>query len=152
LPENVYTFDYYDGTLELLYFSRFPSTNFILFSKLIGHWILKLVGILCSYILFSFFFQYELSFITSFTFSIGSFIFILISSLYASLTVSLQRINGQNGLQYLTCLPTLLPLVLLCNHIQIENTHFFFLFGFATFYFLLFIQFTPYIIKNILNR
>jgi heme exporter protein CcmB len=152
LPENVYTLDYYDGTLEFFYFSRFPSYSFILFSKLIGYWILKLTGILYSYVLFSFFFQYELSLITSLTFLIGSFLFSLISSLYASLTVSLQRTNGQNGLQYLASLPTLLPLLLLCNYIQIETTHFVFLFGLAAFYFLLFMQFTPYVIKNMLNR
>lgn len=152
LPDNLYTIDYSDGTLELFCLSRFSPYNLILFSKLVGYWILKLFGILSSYFLLSFFYQYDPSFPAICTLILGSFIFIFISGLHSSFTVSLEKVEGHNGLHYLICLPALLPLILLCNYIQIEKTHFLFLIGLGGLYLCAFVTFVPYILKSILNR
>lgn len=153
LPDNLYTLDYSDGTLELFCLSRFAPYSLILFSKLVGYWILKLFGILFSYLLLSFFYQYDPSFITLCTLTLGSFIFILISGLHSSFTVNLEKAEGTEGAtRYLISLPALLPLILLCNYIQIETTHFLFLIGLGSLYLCAFLTFGPYILKSILNR
>jgi len=150
LPETFYGYDYYDGTLEFYCLSRFAPYSFILFSKLVGYWVIKITGILCSYFLLSFFYQFELSFITSLTLILGSFIFILVCGLHSCLTISFQKAHGP-FLHYLTTLPTLLPLILLCNYIQTENTHFLFLIGLAGLYFSIFTSFASHIVKSILS-
>lgn len=151
LPERFFMQDYQDGTLELYYLSRFSPFNLILFSKIFGYWLLKISGILCSYLLLSFCYQFDLSLKISLTLILGSFIFLLICSFHSCLTVSLQNMYGQYGLHYLTTLPTLLPLILLCNYIQTENTHFFLLFGLAGLYFLMLSAFGSYILKNVIS-
>jgi ABC-type transport system involved in cytochrome c biogenesis permease component len=144
--------DHYDGTLELYYLSRFAPFNLILFSKIFGYWLLKISGILCSYPLLSLFYQFELSLITCFTLIMGSFIFLLVCSLHSCLTIGSSGVRGQNGLHYLTTLPALLPLILLCNYIQTDNTHFFFLIGLAGLYLSILTAFGSHILKNIISH
>ena len=152
LPERFYVQDHYDGTLELYYLSRFAPFNLILFSKILGYWLLKISGILCSYPILSLFYQFELSLITCFTLIVGSFIFILVCSLHSCLTLGSRAVRGQNGLHYLTTLPALLPLILLCNYIQTENTHFLFLIGLAGLYLSILTAFGSHILKNIISN
>lgn len=158
LPERFYVQDHHDGTLELYYLSKltagpFSGLNLILFSKLFGYWLLKICGILCSYPVLSLFYQFELSLITCFTLIVGSFIFLLVCSLHSCLTLGAQhKVHGQNGLHYLTTLPALLPLILLCNYIQTESTHFLFLIGMAGLYFSILIAFGSHILKNIISH
>ena len=152
LPERFYVLDHHDGTLELYYLSRFAPFNLILFSKIFGYWLLKIIGILCSYPLLSLFYQFELSLITCFTLIVGSFIFLLVCSLHSCLTLGLQKTHGQNGLHFLTTLPALLPLILLCNYIQTENTHFLFLIGLAGLYLSILTAFGSHILKNIISH
>jgi heme exporter protein CcmB len=150
LPERFYIQDYQDGTLELYYLSRFTPFNFILFSKSFGYWILKISGILFSYPILSFFYQFDLCWYTCLTLIIGSFIFLLICSFHSCLTIDL-KVHGQYGLHYLTTLPTLLPLILLCNHIQINSAYFYYLIGLAGLYFFMLIAFGSHILKNAIN-
>jgi heme exporter protein CcmB len=150
LPEKFYAQDFLDGTLEFYYLNRFVPFNLILFSKLIGYWLLKICGILLSYPALSLFYQFELSIITCFSLIVGSFIFMLICNLHSCLTISIQKIQGVSTIHYLTTLPTLLPLILLCNYIQTETTHFFFLIGLATFYLSILAAFASHIFKNII--
>jgi heme exporter protein CcmB len=152
LPERFFVQDYQDGTLEFYYLSRFAPCNLILFSKLIGFWLLKISGILLSYPVLSLFYRFEIGFVPCFTLIVGSFIFLMICSLHSCITVGLQKTQVQNGLHYLTTLPSLLPLILLCNYIQTESTHFVFLFGLAAFYFLLLNALGSHILKNAISQ
>lgn len=151
LPERFFVNDYHDGTLEFYYLSRFAPCNLILFSKLIGFWLLKICGILLCYPILSLFYRFEISIIPSLTLIVGSFIFLMVCSLHSSLTVGLQKTQVQNGLHYLTTLPSLLPLILLCNYIQTDSTHFVFLFGLSVFYFLLLSAIGPHILKKAIS-
>jgi ABC-type transport system involved in cytochrome c biogenesis permease component len=104
-----------------------------------------------SYPILSLFYRFEISIIACFTLIVGSFIFLMVCSLHSCLTVGLQKTQVQNGLHYLTTLPSLLPLILLCNYIQTESTHFVFLFGLSAFYFLLFTALGTHILKNAIS-
>jgi len=152
LPEKFFAQDQQDGTLELYYLSRFSPLSLILFSKLLGLWFLKILGILCSYLLLSFFYNFDFSFFTCITLILGSLNFLLVCSFHSCLTIALQNMYAQNGLHYLTTIPSLLPLLLLCNSVQVETGHFFFLFALIVFYFFMFFLFGSQFIKKTLSE
>jgi heme exporter protein CcmB len=141
--------DLQDGTLEFYFLSSFPLQP-ILFSKLLGNWLLKITGILCCYPLLALFYRFTPSPITCFTLILGSFLFMLICGIHSSLTLGLRASDG-NSLQYLTTLPTLLPLIMLCTYIQTEKIHLFFLIGYLGLFFLIYSIFVSVTLRNILS-
>lgn len=150
LTERFFKMDLQDGTLEFYFLSSFPLKP-IFFSKLFGYWLLKITGILCSYPLLAFFYRFTPSPITCFTLILGSLLFMLICGIHSCLTLS---INGEhwNSLHYLTTLPTLLPLILLCTYIQTDNFHLLFLIGYLGLFFLIYSIIVSITLRNILSQ
>nr|YP_009755781.1 channel subunit of ABC transporter for cytochrome c1 [Gonatozygon brebissonii]QIQ23059.1 channel subunit of ABC transporter for cytochrome c1 [Gonatozygon brebissonii] len=151
LSERFYEQDLEDGTLELYFLSAMPSHRIFL-SKLFGNWLLKGSGILCSYPLLALIYHFEPSAYVAFTLLLGSFIFMLISGLHSCLTIGLNS-NDWNSLQYLTTLPTFLPLIMLCTYIQrCESLHFLFLIGYCSFFFFLSFFLVSLTLRNVLSK
>jgi heme exporter protein CcmB len=143
--------DLEDGTLEFYFLSSFPLRP-ILLSKLLGNWLLKISGILCCYPLLAFFYRFTPSPITCLTLILGSFLFMLICGIHSSLTIGCEQRYDWNSLQYLTTLPTLLPLIMLCTYIQTENFHLFFLIGYLGLYFFIYSIFVSVTLRKVLSQ
>lgn len=150
--EKFYQQDWQDGTLEL-YFLSSLATKQIFLSKLLGNWVVKASGILCSYPILALFYHFEPSFYVTITFFLGSFIFMLISSLHSCLAIGVEHSSDWNSLQYLTTLPTFLPLIMLCTSIQnFEELHLFFLIGYFILFFLIYIYLVSLTLLNVLSK
>lgn len=150
LPERFLKTDLHDGTLEFYFLCNYPLQPIFL-SKLLSYWILKISGILLSYPLLAFFYRFVPSPVTCITLILGSFIFVLICGIHSCLTLS---INGEswNSLQYLTTLPTLLPLIMLCTYVQTDKFHLLFLIGYFTLFFLVYSVIISITLRNILSQ
>nr|YP_008816004.1 cytochrome c1 ABC transporter channel subunit [Closterium baillyanum]AGZ90268.1 cytochrome c1 ABC transporter channel subunit [Closterium baillyanum] len=150
LPERFLKMDLQDGTLEFYFLSSFPLQP-ILLSKLLGYWLLKISGILCCYPLLAFFYRFAPSPGDFVTLILGSFLFMLICGIHSCLTLSL-RSSDWNSLQYLTTLPTLLPLIMLCTYIQTEKFHLLFLIGYLGLFFLIYSIIVSVTLRNVLSQ
>jgi heme exporter protein CcmB len=151
LPEKFLKMDLQDGTLEFYFLSSFPLQT-ILFSKLLGNWLLKISGILCCYPLLSFFYRFTPSPLTCITLILGSFLFMLICGIHSSLTIAADGSYDWNSLQYLTTLPALLPLIMLCTYIQTEKYHLLFLIGYLALFLLIYTFIVSVTLRNLLSQ
>jgi heme exporter protein CcmB len=143
--------DLQDGTLEFYFLSKFPL-QLILLCKLIGNWLLKISGILCCYPVLSLFYSFAPSAITCFSLILGTLLFSFICGVHSLLTLGAQGTNDYGSLQYLTTLPTLLPLILLCTYVQAEKYHLLFLIGYLLLFFFIYSIVTLVTLRHLLSQ
>nr|YP_009755742.1 channel subunit of ABC transporter for cytochrome c1 [Roya anglica]QIQ22981.1 channel subunit of ABC transporter for cytochrome c1 [Roya anglica] len=150
LPERFFQTDLDDGTMELYFLSNF-NVKLILYTKLIGYWILKISCILFSYPILALFYHFKINVDIFITLMIGSFLFLLISNIYSCFTLSVNS-HDWNSIQYLTTLPALLPLILFCSYLQYEKVNFLFLIGYLILYMIIYSVIVSISLKNILKQ
>lgn len=142
--------DWDDGSFEFYFLSKY-SIHQIFILKILTNWFFKIIGIFFSYPILSLFYHFTPSIQTFFTLILGSLLFMFISTTHSLFTIG--AMNGNDtSLLYLTTLPTLIPIVLLCSNIHSKNFHWVFLIGFLIFYVLIYNLFLPAALRFILSK
>nr|YP_009047535.1 cytochrome c biogenesis B [Atrichum angustatum]AGN74326.1 cytochrome c biogenesis B [Atrichum angustatum]AHG58970.1 cytochrome c biogenesis B [Atrichum angustatum] len=146
LPERFLQNDFEDGTLEL-YCSSGYCLQKILLSKLVGHWVLQISGVFCTFPVVQLLYQFDQPKMNWFTLIIGSLVFTLMCGIHSCLALGIIS-HSWNSLQNLTTLPTLLPLIIFCTSIETEWFHGLLLMG----YLLLFLFLYPISVSITLQK
>nr|QOD41086.1 cytochrome c biogenesis B [Larix sibirica] len=135
LPEPFFRSDKEDGTLELYSLSSYCLPK-ILLLQLVGHWIIRISCVFCSFPMLQLLYQFDRFEMNWLNIILGSLIFTLMCGIHSCLALGITSSSGWNSLQNLTTLPTLLPLIVFCTSIETEWFHvllligYFFLFAF----------------------
>ena len=137
LSDSFLITDLQDGTLEFYFLSKYPLQLIFLY-KLISNWFLKISGILCCYPILSLFYNFVPSAITCSSLVLGTLLFSFMCGVHSLLTIGGRTTNDYNTLQYLTTLPTLLPLIMLCSTIETDKYHLLFLLGYLVLFFFIY--------------
>nr|YP_009047456.1 cytochrome c biogenesis B [Buxbaumia aphylla]AGN74247.1 cytochrome c biogenesis B [Buxbaumia aphylla]AHG58974.1 cytochrome c biogenesis B [Buxbaumia aphylla] len=128
LPERFLQNDFEDGTLEL-YCSSGYCLQKILLSKLLGHWVLQISAVSCTFPVVQLPYQFDQLKMNWFTLIIGSLVFTLMCAIHSCLALGIISHSG-SSLQNLTTLPTLLPVIIFCASIETEWFHVLLLMGY----------------------
>lgn len=142
--------DWDDGSFEFYFLSKY-SIHQIFILKILTNWFFKIIGILFSYPILSLFYHFTPSIQICFTLILGSLLFMFISTTHSLFTIGAMSGND-TSLLYLTTLPTLIPIVLLCSSIYARNFHWVFLIGFLIFYILIYNLFLPAALRFLLCK
>nr|AOH05956.1 CcmB [Psilotum nudum] len=128
LPERFFQKDLEDGTPDLYCPSGYCLQK-ILFSQLIGHWVIRIMGVFCSFPVLQPPYQFDQSKMNWFALLMGSPVLTLMCGIHSCLALGITS-NSWNNLQHLTTLPTLLPLIVFRTSIETGWFHVLLLIGY----------------------
>ena len=150
LHERFFQNDFEDGTLEL-YCSSSYCLQRILLSKLVGHWVLQISGVFCTFPVLQLLYQFDQSKMNWFTLIIGSLVFTLMRGIHSRLALGMIS-NSWNSLQNLTTLPTILHIIIFCTSIETEWFHVLLLMGYLLLFLFLYPILVPIISQKLISQ
>lgn len=131
-----------DGTLELYYLSAYCLPK-ILLLQLVGHWVIQISCVFCSFPMLQLLYQFGQSGMDWLNILLGSLVLTLLCGIHSCLALGITSSSGWNSSHNLTTLPTLLPLTVFCTSIETEWFHVLLLIG----YFFLFVSLFPILVS-----
>nr|YP_009040966.1 CcmB [Tetraphis pellucida]AGN74208.1 cytochrome c biogenesis B [Tetraphis pellucida]AHG58983.1 cytochrome c biogenesis B [Tetraphis pellucida]AIB08427.1 CcmB [Tetraphis pellucida] len=150
LPERFLQNDFEDGTLELYCASGYCLQK-ILLSKLVGHWVLQISGVFCTFPVVQLLYHFDQLKMNWFTLIIGSLVFTLMRGIHSCSALGIIS-HSWNSLQNLTTLPTLLPSIIFRTSIETEWFHVLLLMGYLLSFLFLYPILVPITLQKLISQ
>jgi hypothetical protein len=111
-----------DGTLELYYLSAYCLPK-ILLLQLVGHWVIQISRVFCSFPILKLLYQFGQSGMDRLNILLGSLVLTLLCGIHSCLALGITSSSGWNSSQNLTTSPTSLPSTVSRTSIETEWFH-----------------------------